>query len=171
MSVNVKPLIDAGFDLKSLKKWNTHDGGGYTFTLTHHGKSVAEVLEEGHGGEIRVNWLGLRWDGSLMPGLSPADTKKAMLAQAAKTAFDAIVKAAPEFESHGMKLTVDKGILLEGLLTYTEVQKLCKTKTVFRLPENPNADRVLNAPFDAKVRAYILQKWPTAIILNENPFA
>ncbi len=171
MSVSVKPMVEAEFGLKGLKKWDTHDGGGYSFTLTHHGKPVAEVLEEGHGGEIRVSWSGLTRDGSVMPRLSPADTKKAALAQAAKVILDKIVETTPEFESYGMMLKANVGIFLEQLLIYTELQKLCKNKTVFRLPENPDHDHILKAPFDMKVRAYIQQKWPTAIILNENPFA
>jgi len=171
MPVNVKPLIDNAFGIKSLKKWNAMEGQGYSFTLTHNGKLVAEVLQDGNGGATRVNWVGLRWDGSMIPNQSPADTKKAGLAQAAKTAFDAIVRAAPTFESGGMTLTVDADLLLEALLEHLEMQKLCKTKTVFRLPKDPNRYNVLKAPFDSEVRAYVLKHWPTAIIVNENPFA
>lgn len=169
MSTNMKPLIDAGFHLKGLKKWNTPDGGGYTFTLTHHGKPVANVLNEGTGGATRVEWLGLRWDGSAMPG---SDAKKAALTRQAATVFDAILKSLPPFESYGMTLKVDAGILLEELVNYVDLQKLCKSKTAFRLPEDTNGTyRVLKAPFDPNVRAYILSQWPFASILNENPFA
>lgn len=171
MSATVKPLIDAGFHLKGLKKWNTRDGGGYQFTLIRHGKPVAEITNDGQGGETRVNWIGLRWDGSVLSGLSPADTKKAVLVQTAKADFNAIVKAAPQFESYGMTLSMNDDILLEELLSYVERLKLCKTKTVFRLPDDPTAEHVLKAPFNPEVRAYVLRKWPAAIILNENPFA
>ena len=180
MSVSIKPLIDAGFDLKGLKKWNSRDGGGYQFSLVFNTKTVAEVTNDGNGGEVRIDFLSLRWDGSVWvrPDATPAQRKKeeaqGALSAVAKAKLDEIVKATPPVDSQwgGSPLTVDAGWLMEEMVNHAELEKVCKTKTAFRLPTDGQAQyNILKAPFDASMRAYVLGKWPNAIILNENLFA
>ena len=174
MNVSPRPLILAGFDLKSLKKWNSPDGGGYQFTLTQHGVPVCEVTNEGNGGEVRLEWLCLRWDGSPVSNdsMTLADkakvAKQAPVSQVAKVALDAIVKATPEVESFGMMLKPDAGWLMEELVNLADLRKVCKKKTAFRKAGDDDSQYfTINAPCDDKVRAYIGKKYPGATILND----
>ncbi len=171
---DIKPTIAAGFDLKGLKTWNTNDGGGYQFTLTHKGKPVAEVTNDGHGGPVDVQWMNLRWDGSVyIPSdVTPVQRKKleaqAVLSSSAKSALDSILAATPRVTTEwgGDPLTVDEGWAMGSLVDFAELRKLCVKKTVFR-PVGKDADLVIKAPYDAKVKAYIESKYPGATIYNE----
>jgi len=152
MPVIVKPLVDAGFGAKGLKKWSTYDGGGYQYTLTHDRKAVAMVTNGGHGGPVEIEWK---------PDM---DVAKARLAE--------VVASIPPIESYGRMLTVNDEFLMEELVNHTDLVKVCKKKTAFRTPEDSERSyKVINAPFDAEVREYVISKWPKAIILNENLFA
>ena len=90
-------LVAAGFDIKGLKTWRSRDGGGYQYTLTHNGKAVATVTNDGNGGPTDIEWSSLTWDGNLAVGAdaTPAQVKKATaqaaLSKAAKDALDAFV--------------------------------------------------------------------------------
>lgn len=162
MSVSVRPLLAAGFDLKGLKKWNTRDGGGYQFTLTRAGVPVAEVTNDGHGGQTRIQWIG-EW------GANPIKSGKDLVRVAeARAALDAIVAVTPEVESFGMMLKPDADWFMEELVNLADLRKVCKKKTAFR--EAGGAEdqyRVVNAPCDERVRAYIALKYPGATILND----
>ena len=177
MAVSLKPLLRAGFDLKGLKKWNTRDGGGYQFTLTHRGVAVAEVTNDGNGGPTDLRWISLRWDGEPLtfPSASPATlakiAKEAPLSRAAKDALDAIVAGTPPVANEydpSRHLTVDAGWLMEELVNLPDLRKVCKKKTAFRKAGGDDTSYfTINAPCDDKVRAYIAQKYPGAMILND----
>lgn len=40
--------------VKGLKTWDTHDGGGYQFTLVQAGAAIARVTNEGNGGMLLI---------------------------------------------------------------------------------------------------------------------
>lgn len=162
MPVSVKPLLAAGFDLQGLKKWNTRDGGGYQFTLTRGGLPVAEVTNDGHGGSTDLRWVG-EWGGN--PIKSGKDLTRVTTA---RDALNAIVAATPEVESFGMMLKPDAGWFMEELVNLADLRKVCKKKTAFR--EAGGAENhycTINMPCDDKMRAYIMGKYPGAVILND----
>lgn len=46
------------YTVNAIKTFKTHDGAlGYSCNLNFNGKKVADVLEDGWGGEIRIDWL------------------------------------------------------------------------------------------------------------------
>jgi hypothetical protein len=47
---------DNKFELKSVKTWQGCDGYGLSANLYVNGKKVATVLDEGNGGEMRIDW-------------------------------------------------------------------------------------------------------------------
>lgn len=167
-------LVQAGFDIKGLKTWRSRDGGGYQYTLTHNGKAVATVTNDGNGGCTDIDWSGLTWNGRLAVGFNanatPAQVKKATaqaaLSKAAKDALDAFVAALPPHHYHGMDLKVDAGWVAEELVNIAETRKSLRSKTLFRVD---GTEYQIKAVYDAKVAAYIKGKYPTATILNEDP--
>lgn len=178
-TLDITPLIKAKFDLKGLKKWPSREGGGYSFSLTHLGNVVAEVTNEGRGGEIDIRWANLRIDGSfyIPSDATPAAQKKAAIAATnafnARTVLEQIVRTTPPVktaydEPGDTGLPVDGGWLMEELVNFADLRKVCAKKTAFRRPQDgAGSYMVLNAPYDAKVRAYIVKKYPRAEILNE----
>lgn len=172
-TLDINPTVKAGFDLKSLKKWNTHDGGGYQFSLTHLGTVVAEVTNEGHGGEVDIRWAGSYTPADATPAQQKKIAQASNLAFNARTVLDQIVRNTPqiktEYDEPGSSgLTVDAGWIMEELVNLAELRKVCAKKTAFRRPQDGTESyMVINAPYDPKVKAYIEKKYPGATILNE----
>lgn len=173
----VLPLLSAGFRTSGVRTWTGRDGYGFQFTLVYQGAKVALVSQEGHGGPTRIEWYGLNWQGKPLGGYdgeTPAQAKKRVAAsKASKPAFDKlaeIVAATPADTSMpGEPLKVDDEWLMDDLLAYNDVVKLCKKKTVFLMPgeERKGSYRYYNAPFDARMKAHVEGKNPGATILNE----
>lgn len=134
MAVSLKPLLAAGFDLKLLRKWNTRDGGGYQFMLTHKGAVVCEVTDEGRGGETRFQWLCLY---DLPHGIPTTlaernkHAKQGSLSKVAKEILDTIAAATPEVESFDMMLKPDAGWLMEGLVDLADLRKVARRRQPF----------------------------------------
>jgi hypothetical protein len=172
----VKPLLAASFYLKGLKTWESSEGGGFQFTLTHHGKAVARVTEHGMGGPIDVEWNGIHWDGSIRSTASKAETRQAALSKVALEAFEAVLAATPPIKADpatgipddAPPLTPDEGWLMSALLEHVELAKLCAKKTAFRLPDDRHGTyRVFAEPYGPSIAGHIRKTYPTAVILNE----
>lgn len=165
-------LVAAGFDIKGLKTWRSSDGGGYQYTLLHNGKPVATVTNDGNGGPTDIRWVSMTWDGRIGVEFSatPAQVKKATaqyaLSKAAKDAIDSLVASLPPYHYQGMDLTVDAGWVAEELVNFAQLRKDLRTKTIFRFN---GSEYQIKAVYDTKVAAYIKVKYPTAVILNEDP--
>jgi len=172
----VRPLLAAGFHLKGLKTWSSSEGGGYQFALTHHGKAVAWVTEHGMGGPIDIEWKGVRWDGSVQPTTSKAETRQAALSKSALEAFEAVLAATTPIKADpatgipddAPPLQPDEGWLMSALLEHVELAKLCAKKTAFRLQDDRHGTyRVFSEPYGPSIAAHIRKQHPDAIILNE----
>jgi len=174
-NVDITPVLKAQFEAKSLKKWNTRDGGGYQFNLYHRGKSVAQVTNDGRGGEVEIDWTGVRYDGSLwtpptLEGRKAATwNRNAKLAQAAKAELDAIVAATPPVDSRfaAEPLKVNVGWLTEELVNVTGILRLIKRgKTVFAEAGVDSEYYTVNEPYGPNMQAWIDQKYPGATVYN-----
>jgi len=162
-------LITAGFGLKGLKTWQGHEGLGSQFSLTHKGKTVAMVTDDGNGGEVRVEWYGLRWDGSPMPAPHDKGSKES---EPAFKALKAIIEAAPEQDDGYGPLKPDMGMFMGALADHADLTKQMKKKTLFRMPDQKKAEYMsIKEVYGPAIKAYIEKKYPGAVILNENPFA
>lgn len=162
--MNLRALLDHGFSVKSVKNFSSHEGGGFTCSLTHHGKAVAEVQNHGDGGCHCWYWKGLRRDGSIQ-----TPSKEATRAKAAYDAFRDFVEANPP---HGVKGYEDADWYVSALLDHADMCRKMKTATLFRLPDDPKFSyRITKVPYSLEVKAQILRQRPDAVILNENPFA
>lgn len=173
----VLPLLAAGFRVVGLKTWTGRDGQGFQFSLAFSGTKVALVSQEGHGGETRIEWLGLTWKGNPI-GPLPGDTKAATakreaVGKVAKVALDKlaeVVAATPGDTTYpGEPLVVDAEWLMDDLVTYMDLAKKCKAKTLFVMPgeEESGSYHCYTAPYDARLKAVVEKKYPTATIMNE----
>jgi len=172
--IDVRPFFVAGFAVKAIKTWPTHDGGGYHYRLLHHGKPVALVRNDGWGGETDIDWIGLRRDGT--PQLSPDATPReaAALARAAQRAMvardtlESMTATIPPLTYEGRTLTVDVGWIAEEILSHEQLRRHCRRQTCLRLPEHdPNTYSSVNARWGDEVRAWVQAHHPDAVVLNE----
>jgi hypothetical protein len=161
--IDCRPLVKAGFAFKALKKWNGNEGIAFAANLYYKNKKVAEVSDYGWGSELAIHWMGLRYDGSIH-----TPSAAATHAAEAKAALDTIVAETPAVHSDGMDLTVNAGWMLDEFATAYMMAKDCKRKTMFRRPtDGKGTYAVINAKFDASMKAYIEKKHPGSMILNE----
>lgn len=168
-------LAASGFGVSKLRTWPSRDGGGYSFALTFQDTPVALVEQGGYGGPTDLEWIGLRWDGSvLLPTTATARQRAkaeatARHAQEAKAAFDRLVAEAPPVRFHGTDLTMTYDLLLGEILAFHERRKLVAKKIVFTVPSEDGLDQeyTVKADLTPATREWILKRHPTAVILNE----
>lgn len=156
------------FEIKKFQSMRTNDGGGFSFDLYMDGVKAAFVCDEGNGGCLFVQWSDRK------QGVSELEKK-----------FDEYVKALPPEKVPDTAEAWEKEMYPTGFRTldgdmffYTMVdayenakrlRRMCAKKTLFRLPEDGTEFyRTINRPFSPEVKAHIMQKYPTAAILNES---
>ncbi len=161
-TIDVLPLTTQGFAINGLKTWSAMEGTGYQFTLTYHRKRVAQVTNDGNGGETRISWKGLYPNGKR----DPRTTKSAFEASVqAKGAFEAFLAATPEVELNGRTYKPDAGWVLEELMNHHTIAKACRTATLFRTAEGQ--ELTVKERFNPGVAAWIRKNYPGATIYNE----
>jgi hypothetical protein len=179
--VDIRPLIQAGFTAKGLKTWDTHDGGGYQFNLYYAGKKVAQVTNEGNGGDTQINWSCISYSGkTIYPyQMDMSDTrkvkaidKKADHQRAALEMLNIIVAATPPVPCNwgeGEKtLTIDAGWLMEEMVNHLQLVKQCRGKTMFTVPGMAKGEMsYYNEPLTDNMRAFMARKHPDATIIND----
>ena len=96
----------------------------------------------------------------------PYDRNRQLLTQAHAWARTApkVIEAGIEFEH--LDWIIDS--LIASEMERRQLKRWCKTKTVFRLPNMPKGKyKVIEAPFNAQIKAAVLGKYPNAQIINE----
>lgn len=173
----ILPLLNAGFRPSGYKSWRAREGDGFQYTLLHNGNRVALVSNDGDGGAGRLEWFGLRHDGSPMTaykGETPANAKKrvaaATVAEPAFKEFQTILDATPpnpEFPDLSEEEAANW--LLSDLTYFLDLAKQCKKETLFLLPSDTDTEtfHCIRLPFDGRVKAHISMKYPGATIMNE----
>jgi hypothetical protein len=165
--------------LKNIKSWNTHDGGGVQFNVYVDGKRSFEFTDKGNGGDYNIDLL---------------DTKEGPLSGRAdvfKSETGGV--SIGEHQSKGLKSIIDHVMTLPSeksdlypdghaptvvgylfrLLDKAEEEKSlkrwCRTKTVISTPDSKDGEYItFKCKFDEKVRAFIQKKYgPEAVIHNE----
>lgn len=136
--------------LKNLKiaKFLSEETLAFTATIYVDGKRVGEASNDGHGGPNRYHF----------------DDRK--LGQE----LEAWAKTLPPTVIEGMTLPMDLDGVIDELIEKAENEKyfarLCKKKTLFLLEGDDAAKgwRTLKAPYDARVQAWLDQKYGTKVV-------
>ena len=98
------------FEIKGLKTWNTHDGGGYQFNLYIDGKKALWVHNDGNGGCLDITPLDVKY---------PNQWSESKLYKM----FRDYLKTLPKYEMFGELFDMDEEIFLEELLNDYEYNK------------------------------------------------
>jgi len=158
MANDVKDFGD--YSVKNIKSFVGHDGYGFNANLYRGKKKVAFCLDDARGGEVDIQWLDWK------------DRTEAKL-------LDAHVATLPKVEAHGLTLTIDAGWFVSELVTKWEdekelrkLQKLCKTKTLFRQADSKsNSYFVLPAILTDALREHLKQKHGNDLEIFNDVFA
>lgn len=154
-----------------LKTFMGMDCPGYNATLCRDGKPVAEVINDGSGGETMFHWLDAkaRVEATII-GYDDKPRQVTLTVEEAK--LYAFVEALPPTEFQGKPMRVSVDMYVEDLISDLEVEKAVKRalkhptvlegKAIFQWKKHP---------LDDKLRTYIRSKYPSGVILNDLPFA
>jgi hypothetical protein len=141
--------IGGPYTLKGHREHRTHDGFAMIGDLVEDGNTVAHYQHDGTGGEMWFDWY-----------------KDDVAEARANTWARENLPAA--FGGH----VPDAETLVESLAdeaaNLKRFRRVCKAKTLFRLPTDPLDEyRQIAEPLTPRVRDYITRKHPTAEILND----
>ena len=146
----------ADFEVRSVKSWNTHDGGGFSAVLYHLGFPVAEVVDEGTGGGAFIGWY-----------YAPRGKTTDPRVTTAEAALDAAVKAHPPVKSEytpDRPLTVSEDWIMTAMVNAADFRKriarAAKTKTCFWLPgDDKHSFRTATGPGGRSATDYLDRKY------------
>ena len=126
------------FDIKKFKSFQGHEGMGFNLELWVDGVKACFVIDDANGGEAHYRWL----DRGIMARVkahvdalpivpSVTEDEKSLWPQGRKQDMDGFVDCLINEFAHDRRL-----------------RRLCKTKTVFRLPtDKPDIFHTLNVPY------------------------
>lgn len=140
------------YTLKSHRDLRTSDGFAMTGKLCADGRLIATYEDAGQGGEMRVDFV------------SHAD-EAALVAHLAT-----LPPMPPEYGDEPMPWDVACfiGHLADTAANDRRLKKLCAKKAVFTVPGDPEGEfRTLACAISDKARAFILGKYPGAVIIND----
>lgn len=159
------------YTVTKLKTFMGRDCPGYNATLCRDGKPVADIIESGDGGGTEFHWKDhnrrvtttiIGYDEK--PRECNLTEEEAMLYKHVETL--------PPVDFDGMPLRVSIDMFVEDLVSDLEVEKA--VKRVLKFPSIIEGKSILQwkkTPLDDSLRAFIRGRHPTAVILNDLPFA
>lgn len=135
------------FTLKGLRSWTGADGIGYQASLYADGLRTAHFTDDGNGGSMR-------WKIFNQPGM---DAFRAL----AHTSYPTLS------ETDAVDMLAARMSDMEALRA--KYRRMTAKETVFYRPATPMGEYLtVKRPLDDKVRAFILRKYPDAVIINGN---
>lgn len=145
--------------VKNVKAWNTVDGGGFTCSLYFGDKKVASVTDTGNGGPF-----GYHWDDKLYANM--LNKHAASLPEVTTEWDDPNNKEKFSFQP-GRDYVVGK--LIDEFETKRKLRKLCRNKTMYRMPsDDENSWVIFDFPYGEGIRKHIRKTaGEDAIIANE----
>lgn len=143
----MNPVIE----IKNLKvaEFMSEETLCFSCTVYVNGKKALTAENQGHGGNTDIRAL----DNALF------------------NIINDYAKSLPPYVCEDFTLEYDLEILIDELVEKEQenkqLKKWCKTKTLFTLPEDKKGEyRTIKAQFSDKVKDYIINKYPTADIIN-----
>lgn len=157
------------YTIKSLKTWNTRDGGGFQCQLLRDGKKVAEVTNDGNGGCFQFDWFKPQaatvtsqlYDGKLYEYQGCVEEAQLW----------SVCRAVPPYEYHGTMMTTNPDMLVSDLVSELELEK--QLKRWLKHPvvvEGGAVSQFKQSPLTDDLRAHIRKTYPEGVILNDLSF-
>ena len=144
------------YEVARIKTFRGMDGQGLNAVLIRDHKAVAEILDEGCGGEMRFDWLDQKHGESADEAMFEAfiaEEKLKIPADKKDPETDMLVR-----EYFSGAVWVDDEV--NRILNDRKFRKVCKTKTLFQVGDKIGSDDFLVLKgVDAATRAYIEKKF------------
>ncbi|MEI7436000.1 MAG: hypothetical protein WCL16_04230 [bacterium] len=169
------------YTVKAIKSFMGMDCPGFNATLCMDGKKIAEVINDGSGGETRFNWEDRKalkvtipwvdWKGN--PTMACCTPEEAGL-------MEHIRGMRWEDLSGSQDLTgqINPGVFVENLINdfkeQSRFRRFCRTSTLFRIKgDKPDEWRTIEQAFTPQIKALIVGKYGNQVesIMNENVHA
>lgn len=138
-------------EIKNLKvaEFMSEETLCFSCTVYVNGKKALKAENQGHGGNTNITAL---------------DNESFNL-------INAYAKSLPPYVCDDFTLEYDLEILIDELVNKEnenkKLKKWCKKQTVFTIPESKKGEyMIVKSPFTDEVKSYILNKYPTAEIVN-----
>jgi hypothetical protein len=149
---------DHMYTLKGHHELKTSDGYAMAGWLCCDGVKIATYEDGGYGGEMRVDYVG--------------GGTGAVAAEAALIAHLAALPPMPAGYEGGEPMAWDVscfiGHLADAAAHERRLNRLCMRNTVFTVPGDPEGElHTLKVAVSDKARAFVLRKYPGAVILND----
>ena len=90
--MNTKTILKTDYSAKKCKEMEGHDGYVIRFDLCYKGKKVAEVYDDGNGGEVEIDW-------KFYSKTRGGDGRWEVYKEGAKEDFDALIEQMGQWES------------------------------------------------------------------------
>ena len=169
--MKTKTILKTDYSAKKCKEMEGHDGYVIRFDLCYKGKKVAEVYDDGNGGEVEIDW-------KFYSKTRGGDGRWEVYKEGAKEDFDALIEQIGEYEFMGEMSKYNDEVLVmeiyEDQRSEKQLKRLLKKKVLFINKENGKCGE-----FSWKGCKAITQKHidvvkkdcsEIKVILNELPF-
>lgn len=165
----------SNYSVKAIKTFRARNGHGYSCNLLKDGKKVAEILEEGRGGELRVDWMDYTAKTTV---ISNGYDSKEVSYQGTfeESLFHAQVMKLPKIPSNGdfPEMTTSVHIVIDDMVCDTLAMKKLMTNMKKSLAVKCKDGKILTWKFtpthpEQILRTLVLTKYPDGKIMNDLP--
>lgn len=163
------------YSVKSIKSFRTRNGYGYSCNLMRDGKKVAEVLEEGRGGELRFDWMDYLKKATVI-SRGYDDKEISYQGTVEESLFHEVVMELPKIPADGNFPEMDSsvGIVIDKMVSDTlSIKKLSasmkKSVTVQCHDGKLLTWKITPTHSEQVIRDYVIKKHPDGKIMNDLP--
>jgi hypothetical protein len=167
-----KERNNGGYEVKAVKTFMGMDCPGYNATLYRGKKKVAFVIDNGNGGCLSIHWVDVNEERIVHHTTNyKGEPHSYKVTPEEKLLLDHCASL-PDEEFMGEPMSISDEIFIGGLVDHYENQKWlkrqCRTKTLFTTPDCKEGEyRTIKNKFEPRIKEYIMDKYPEAVILNE----
>lgn len=165
------------YTLNGIKTFRGRNGFGLNANLLWEGTKVARILDEGNGGEMRIDWLG-----SCRAGSNALEATFMLFAREQYERDGGNAGYLARMKAFGLQHLADTGLRDDRskaehwINAYADREQIrvklrrwCKTKTVFGLLDEPGQYHTLTAPYSPAGEQFIRRKYADRVKFIVNP--
>lgn len=163
------------YSVKAIKSFRSRNGYGYSCNLLRDGKKVAEILEEGRGGEMRIDWMDFKSTATFI-SRNHEDKEVSCRGTVEEALFNEQVRSLPKIAAHDgfPEMDTSLGIVIDDMVNDTlAIKKLSasmkKSVTVKRGDGKFLTWKITPVHSAPAIRTYILKNYPDGKIMNDLP--
>ena len=149
----------AEYKITKFRTFRGHDGQGFNATLSHNGKPVALVDDDGYGGGLAFDWLDHkngREDYTVLDHMGETVTHRMTAEEYAF--FEAYKDLTYVFEYNNSVNRHSADTIIGALIEEYELSKKAKKKTLYKL-KGQEGWYSANIPYDSRVEQYLVKKF------------